>query len=140
MNAAPGKVGCGSRFRPYKKGPSRALEVIDRSVDNDNTMNTIGRATPPGPEGAIFILRGTLAPDGAVVKASGVAPSMWNFEGTAKVFEGEESAIEATMSGQINPGTAIIIRNEGPKGGPGMREMYWYPSPTSVFRRETEKS
>src|SRR5690606_21389832 len=79
--------------------------------------------SPIAPEGAIFILRGTLAPDGAVVKASGVAASMWKFTGTARVFEDEESAIVATLAGEIEPGTAIIIRNEGPRGGPGMREM-----------------
>jgi dihydroxy-acid dehydratase len=78
---------------------------------------------PISPEGAIFILRGSLAPDGAVVKASGVAESMWRFTGTARVFEDEESAIEATLAGSIEAGTAIIIRNEGPRGGPGMREM-----------------
>ncbi|CAN5280099.1 dihydroxy-acid dehydratase [soil metagenome] len=96
---------------------------IAAAGENLNPELLASRDNPMGPEGAIFILRGSLAPDGAVVKASGVAKSMWKFHGTAKVFEDEESAIEATLGGQVAPGTAIIIRNEGPRGGPGMREM-----------------
>lgn len=96
---------------------------IAAEAENLNPELLKSRANAHAEEGAIFILRGTLAPDGAVVKASGVAPSMWQFEGTAKVFEDEESAIEATLGGDITPGTAIVIRNEGPRGGPGMREM-----------------
>jgi dihydroxy-acid dehydratase len=78
---------------------------------------------PNAPEGALFILRGTLAPDGAVVKASGVPKATWTFEGTARVFENEETAIEAILGGEIQSGTVIVIRYEGPSGGPGMREM-----------------
>jgi len=81
------------------------------------------RRAPAAPEGAIFILRGSLAPDGAVVKASGVTSSMWQFTGTARVFENEESAITAILAGDIDPGSIIVIRNEGPRGGPGMREL-----------------
>jgi len=96
---------------------------IASAAENLNHELLKSRDDALAPEGAIFILRGTLAPDGAVVKASGVAPSMWQFDGTAKVFEDEESAIEGILGGQVTPGTAIIIRNEGPRGGPGMREM-----------------
>ena len=96
---------------------------IAAAAENLNPDLLKSRDNAFAPEGAIFILRGTLAPDGAVVKASGVAPSMWEFDGTAKVFEDEESAIEGILGGQVTPGTAIIIRNEGPRGGPGMREM-----------------
>jgi dihydroxy-acid dehydratase len=78
---------------------------------------------PAGAEGSLFILRGTLAPEGAVVKASGVAPAMWDFTGIARVFEDEESAIEAILKGGVAAGSVIVIRNEGPSGGPGMREM-----------------
>jgi dihydroxy-acid dehydratase len=88
---------------------------------NPDLLHGIGNAHSP--EGSIFILRGTLAPDGAVVKASGVAPGMWEFTGTARVFEDEESAIEAVLGGLVVGGAAIVIRNEGPRGGPGMREM-----------------
>ncbi|WP_426247361.1 dihydroxy-acid dehydratase [Nocardioides sp. LHG3406-4] len=96
---------------------------IAEAAENLNPELLKSPDTAHAPEGAIFILRGTLAPDGAVVKASGVAPSMWSFQGTARVFDNEEGAIEATLAGEIQPGTAIIIRYEGPKGGPGMREM-----------------
>ena len=81
------------------------------------------RQAPAAREGAIFILRGSLAPHGAVVKASGVTSSMWQFTGTARVFENEESAITAILAGDIDPGSIIVIRNEGPRGGPGMREL-----------------
>lgn len=101
----------------------RTTGEIAAAAENLNPELLASRDQPVAAEGAIWILRGTLAPDGAVVKASGVAPSMWQFEGTAKVFEDEESAIEAILGSQVTAGTAIIIRNEGPRGGPGMREM-----------------
>lgn len=96
---------------------------IAAGAENLNPELLHTREAPLSPEGALFILRGSLAPDGAVVKASGVAASMWTFTGRARVFEDEESAIEEILAGGIEPGTAIVIRNEGPRGGPGMREM-----------------
>src|SRR5690606_1466789 len=63
----------------------------------------------------------SLAPKGAVVKVAGI--TFDRFEGTARVFDGEEGAMEAILSGSIQPGTVVVIRYEGPKGGPGMREM-----------------
>ncbi len=74
-------------------------------------------------EGGIVILSGSLAPKGAVVKVAGLADDQKQFEGTARVFDGEDGAMEAIMTGSIEPGTVIVIRYEGPKGGPGMREM-----------------
>ncbi|WAM19180.1 dihydroxy-acid dehydratase [Rhodococcus sp. JS3073] len=96
---------------------------IATEAENTNPELLAARTDPRAPEGAIYILKGSLAPEGAVVKASGVAKSMWQFEGTAKVFENEEDAIMSVLAGEVTDGTAIIIRNEGPKGGPGMREM-----------------
>ena len=81
-------------------------------------------------EGGIAILRGNLAPDGAVVKQSAVSKGMMQFEGVAKVFESEEAAMKTILAGNIRPGDVVIIRYEGPKGGPGMREML---SPTSAI-------
>jgi len=78
---------------------------------------------PVEEEGSLYILRGSLAPGGAVVKASGVAKSMWDVTLTALVFEDEEAAIDAVRANEIDHGTCLIIRNEGTKGGPGMREM-----------------
>ena len=80
--------------------------------------------------GGIAVLRGNLAPDGAVVKRSAVAPAMQVHEGPARVFESEEEAQAAIDAGKINPGDVVVIRYEGPKGGPGMREML---NPTSAI-------
>jgi dihydroxy-acid dehydratase len=74
-------------------------------------------------EGSVYILKGSLAPGGAVVKASGVTKKMWECTLKAAVFEDEEGAIEAMRGDRIKPGTCVVIRNEGTKGGPGMREM-----------------
>ncbi len=74
-------------------------------------------------EGGIVILTGSLAPKGAVVKVAGLSAEQKEFTGTARVFDGEDGAMEAIMSGSIQPGTVLVIRYEGPKGGPGMREM-----------------
>ncbi len=78
---------------------------------------------PVRPEGGIAVLRGTLAPDGAVVKQSGVSAAMMRFVGKARCFDSEEAAMAAIMGGEIRPGTVVVIRYEGPRGGPGMREM-----------------
>ncbi len=83
---------------------------------------------PYSPEGGIAILKGNLAPQGAVVKQSAVALEMMSRTGPARVFESEEEAVKAILAGLINKGDVIVIRNEGPKGGPGMREML---TPTS---------
>ena len=93
-------------------------EVI-RPVDN-----------PYSPTGGIAVLRGNLAPDGSVVKRSAVLPEMQVHEGPARVFDCEEDAQNAINAGKINPGDVVVIRYEGPKGGPGMREML---NPTSAI-------
>jgi dihydroxy-acid dehydratase len=74
-------------------------------------------------EGGIVILTGSLAPKGAVVKVAGLSQEQKEFTGTARVFDGEDGAMEAILDGSIEPGTVLVIRYEGPKGGPGMREM-----------------
>ncbi|MBC7085840.1 MAG: dihydroxy-acid dehydratase [Methanomethylovorans sp.] len=81
-------------------------------------------------EGGIAVLKGTLAPDGSVIKQVAVTPKMLKHSGPAKVFDSEETAMSAIMNGKINPGDVVVIRYEGPKGGPGMREML---SPTSAI-------
>ena len=78
---------------------------------------------PLSPEGGIAVLRGNLAPDGAVVKQSAVAPAMLHHVGPARVFESEEEVRDSLMSRSVRAGDVLVIRNEGPRGGPGMREM-----------------
>ena len=92
---------------------------VIRTVDN-----------PYSKTGGIAVLRGNLAPDGCVVKRSAVAPEMLVHEGPAKVYESEEEAIAAIYDGRIEKGDVVVIRYEGPAGGPGMREML---SPTSAI-------
>ncbi len=96
--------------------------IIESVVDVDETV--IHPITDPvRPEGGIAILSGNLAPDGAVVKQSGVSEKMMQFEGTARCFNSEEEAMQALMGGIVKAGDVVVIRYEGPKGGPGMREM-----------------
>jgi dihydroxy-acid dehydratase len=81
-------------------------------------------------EGGIAVLRGNLAPDGAVVKQTAVSKKMMKFTGSAKVFNSEDDAMKAILAGIIKAGDVVVIRYEGPKGGPGMREML---SPTAAI-------
>ena len=85
---------------------------------------------PYSPDGGIAVLKGNLAPEGCVVKRSAVAPEMMTHTGPARVFDGEEDAIAAIYAGKIVAGDVVVIRYEGPKGGPGMREML---NPTSAI-------
>ncbi|PZS18834.1 MAG: dihydroxy-acid dehydratase, partial [Acidimicrobiales bacterium] len=78
-------------------------------------------ANPIHVDGGIAVLHGSLAPEGAVVKVAGIDQS--HFEGPARVFDGEDGAMEAILAGSLEAGTVVVIRYEGPKGGPGMREM-----------------
>ena len=87
-------------------------------------------ANPVHKEGGIAILYGNLAPDGSVVKTAAISPKMMTFTGSAKVFDSEEEAMESILAKEVKSGDAVVIRYEGPKGGPGMREML---SPTSAI-------
>ena len=80
-------------------------------------------SNPINAEGGLNVLTGSLAPMGSVVKVAGLTKEQRSFEGPARVFDGEDGAMAAVMGGEIEPGTVIVIRYEGPKGGPGMREM-----------------
>ena len=99
--------------------------AVNRDTDTIRTPETAFTKT-----GGIAVLRGNLAPDGCVVKRSAVAPEMLVHEGPAKVYESEEEAIAAIYAGKIVKGDVVVIRYEGPAGGPGMREML---SPTSAI-------
>ena len=97
-------------------------EIISKAViENDDVIRPLNN--PYRPEGGIAILKGNIAPDGAVVKQSAVNESMFEFTGKAIVFNSEEDAMTSIISGKIDEGSVVVIRYEGPKGGPGMREM-----------------
>ncbi len=105
------------------------------TVTGKTVAENLAEINPPAPDGdvvhplsdpihaqgGIAILRGSLAPNGSVVKVAGI--DQLSFDGTARVFNGEAAAMEAILAGDIQPGTVLVIRYEGPKGGPGMREM-----------------
>jgi dihydroxy-acid dehydratase len=101
----------------------KGVEVYDHNVIRKFT-------DPYSKEGGIAILWGNLAPDGAVVKQSAVAHEMLKNKGIARIFDSEEEAVEAILGGNIKSGDVVVIRYEGPKGGPGMREML---TPTSAI-------
>ncbi|MFA7535777.1 MAG: dihydroxy-acid dehydratase, partial [Desulfuromonadales bacterium] len=106
---------------PTLTGPTVKEIVASVAQVDDRVVRPV--SAPVRPEGGIAILRGNLAPDGAVVKQSGVSEKMMVFEGRARCFDSEEGAMSALMGGQIVAGEVVVIRYEGPKGGPGMREM-----------------
>jgi len=113
------------------------LTVTGKTVgQNINPVRVLDKDVirPPGkaysPTGSLAILFGNLAPDGAVVKKSAVSPEMMVHEGRARVFDSEQAATQAITGGRIKPGDVVVIRYEGPKGGPGMREML---TPTSIL-------
>jgi len=109
-------------------GKSLAKNLESARVLDDEVIRPINRAYHK--EGGIAILKGSLAPDGAVVKQSGVLPEMMKSQGRARVFDSEEDAAKVILSGGIKKGDIVVIRYEGPKGGPGMREML---TPTSTI-------
>ncbi len=100
----------------------------DAQVLNEDVIRDVKNAYHA--EGGIAVLGGNLAPEGAVVKQTAVSKNMMKFKGKAKVFDSEEAAMQAIMAGKIKKGTCVVIRYEGPKGGPGMREML---SPTAAI-------
>jgi len=130
--------------------PAVMKELLDIGVINGDLITVTGKTvaenikdavvrdrevirSPKDPyhkEGGLAILYGNLAPDGAVVKQSAVAPEMLKHEGPARVFDSEDDAYDAILGGKINPGDVVVIRYEGPKGAPGMPEML---SPTAAI-------
>ncbi|HUQ63751.1 MAG TPA: dihydroxy-acid dehydratase [Acidimicrobiales bacterium] len=95
------------------------LDALDPPAPDGQVVHPLDR--PIHAEGGIAILRGSLAPNGSVVKIAGI--DQLRFEGTARVFDSEERSMEAILAGAIQPGDVVVIRYEGPKGGPGMKEM-----------------
>ncbi len=134
LDAAGGIPGVLSRFlKMLKPSPTvSGRSIVDHAragrVGNDEVIRTLKNAYHK--EGGIAVLSGNLAPNGSVVKQTAVSDKMKKFEGTAIVFDSEEESMKAILAKKIKPGHVIVIRYEGPKGGPGMREML---SPTSAI-------
>ena len=134
LDAAGGIPGVLSRFAsvlkesPTVSGKSIVQLAKAGRVRNADVIRPLDKAYHR--EGGIAVLSGNLAPNGSVIKQTAVSEKMMRFEGTAIVFDSEDDAMAAIMGGRIKAGHAIVIRYEGPKGGPGMREML---SPTSAI-------
>lgn len=109
-------------------GKTVGENIEGKKVRDYNIIRSI--ENPYSKDGGIAVLKGNLAPEGCVVKRAAVADGMLQHTGTAKVFDSEEMALHAIYSGKIQPGDVVVIRYEGPKGGPGMREML---NPTSAI-------
>ena len=105
-------------------------------IKNNDVIKTL--ENPYHAQGGLVVLKGNLCPDGAVVKAAAVDTSVWTFEGRARVFEDEYAAVDAIHGAKINAGDVIIVRNEGPKGGPGMREMLTATAAVTGMGMETQ--
>jgi dihydroxy-acid dehydratase len=102
-------------------GKTIAENIAGRKILNEEVIHPV--ENPISPKGGLAILHGNLAPEGAVVKSAAVAPEMMVHSGPARVFDREEEALEAIFNGSIRTGDVVVIRYEGPKGGPGMREQ-----------------
>ena len=113
---------------PTVTGKTLGENIKGARILNDKAIRPI--ENPYSPTGGLQILWGNIAPDGCVVKRSAVAPEMQVHSGPARVFNSEDEAIDAIYNGRIHPGDVVVIRYEGPKGGPGMREML---NPTSAL-------
>jgi len=110
-------------------GPIVLQTIADRSFDPLDCLRTVENAYSK--EGGLAILYGNLAPEGSVVKTAGVDPKMLRHTGPAVIFESQEDACEGLLHGKVKAGDVVVIRNEGPRGGPGMQEML---APTSYIK------
>ena len=124
--------------RLYRAAPGRrrSAEVFSQSeawesLDTDAVAGCIRDAVHPySADGGLAVLRGNLAEDGCVVKTAGVDPSIWQFSGPAVVVESQEEAVDVILGGGVKAGDVVVVRYEGPRGGPGMQEMLY---PTSYI-------
>ncbi len=122
-HGAPGGV---RTIRPYSQ--SARWDTLDQDRMNGCIRDAAHAYTT---DGGLAVLYGNLAPDGAIVKTAGVPEELWQFSGPAVVFESQEDAVAGILSGAVNAGDVVIIRYEGPQGGPGMQEMLY---PTSFLK------
>jgi len=122
-HAAPGGV---RTTKPYSQSAQWSTLDTDRS---GGCIRDIAHAYTA--DGGLAVLYGNLAPDGAIVKTAGVPEEIWQFSGPAVVFESQEDAVDGILNGRVSAGDVVIIRYEGPRGGPGMQEMLY---PTSFLK------
>ncbi len=123
FHAAPGGV---RTTRAYSQ--STRWDSLDTDREN-GCIRSVEHAYTK--DGGLAVLFGNLAPDGAIVKTAGVEEELWTFSGPAKVFESQEDAVDGILGKRVGPGDVVVIRYEGPKGGPGMQEMLY---PTSFLK------
>ncbi len=123
FHAAPGGV---RTTRPYSQDTRWESVDLDRA---DGCVRDVAHAYTK--DGGLAVLYGNLAPEGAIVKTAGVDEELWRFAGPARVFESQEDAVSGILADKVRPGDVVIIRYEGPKGGPGMQEMLY---PTSFLK------
>ena len=114
----------------HEDGGRYAGGVRERSPGPRRRGDPEGGATPSRRPGGLAVLFGNLAPKGAVVKMAGVDASMMEYEGPARIYESQEAALAGILAGEVKDGDVVVIRYEGPRGGPGMQEML---SPTSAL-------
>jgi len=123
FKAAPGGIPTQTAFSQNARYPE---------LDLDRTKGCIrDKANAYSQDGGLAVLYGNLAEEGCIVKTAGVEESIWKFTGTAHVFESQDAAVQGILSDQVKPGEIVLIRYEGPKGGPGMQEMLY---PTSYLK------
>jgi dihydroxy-acid dehydratase len=123
FKAAPGGVPTQAAFSQDARYPE---------LDLDRARGCIrDRAHAYSQDGGLAVLYGNLAEDGCIVKTAGVDESVWRFTGAARVFESQDAAVQGILGGEVKPGEVVLIRYEGPKGGPGMQEMLY---PTSYLK------
>nr|WP_152822634.1 MULTISPECIES: dihydroxy-acid dehydratase [unclassified Corynebacterium] len=123
FHAAPGGVRTTEAF-----SQSNRWDSLDTDAENGCIRDVAHAYTA---DGGLVILRGNLAPDGAVIKSAGIDEELWHFSGPARVVDSQEQAVSAILTRQVQPGEVVVIRYEGPAGGPGMQEML---HPTSFLK------
>jgi dihydroxy-acid dehydratase len=123
FHAAPGGIRTVKPYSQNTRWDSLDLDASDGCIRDAEHAYT--------KDGGLAVLYGNLAVEGAVVKTAGVEEELWRFEGPAVVFESQEDAVEGILGDRVKPGDVVVIRYEGPKGGPGMQEMLY---PTSFLK------
>ncbi|MFA1542778.1 dihydroxy-acid dehydratase [Actinomadura monticuli] len=123
FHAAPGGVRSTSAFSQSNRWKDLDLDRAGGCIRDAEHAYTA--------DGGLAVLRGNIAPDGAIVKTAGVEEELWTFTGPAVVFESQDQAVEGILAGKVTPGDVVVIRYEGPRGGPGMQEMLY---PTSFLK------